>query len=67
LFDSRDFEAQANILYDLVDAQNVDGLVTWASAIGTYINADENRIFHERYRPLPVIPIGGAVEGFSCL
>ncbi|MEW5718204.1 MAG: substrate-binding domain-containing protein, partial [Chloroflexota bacterium] len=64
LYDPRDFQAQANILYDLASAQNVDGLISWASAIGTYVDAEEQRTFHARYRPLPVVPIGGTVEGF---
>ncbi len=64
LFDPRDFQAQANILYDLANAQNVNGLVSWASAIGTYVDAAAQRTFHARFRPLPVVPIGGTIEGF---
>ncbi|MEW5718568.1 MAG: substrate-binding domain-containing protein [Chloroflexota bacterium] len=65
--DPRDFQAQANILYDLVNGENADGVTSWASSIGTYIPPDENRTFHERYRPLPVMPLGGSVEGFPGL
>jgi hypothetical protein len=65
LSDSRGFLAHANILYDLANAEQVDGIVTWASSIGTYISPDENRAFHERYRPLQIVTVGGEVEGFS--
>ena len=44
-------QAQANILYGLVGAANVNGLVSWASAIGNFLTDDENRTFHEHYHP----------------
>ena len=52
------FQDQANILYDLVSSESVDGLVSWASSIGNNVTADEIRAFHERYLPLPVVAIG---------
>jgi DNA-binding LacI/PurR family transcriptional regulator len=61
--DPRGFQAQANVLYDLVGAENVDGVVSWASLIGLYVTADETRAFHERYRSLPLVAIGGEYEG----
>lgn len=64
---SADFQEQANILYGLVGAANVDGLVSWASAIGNYLTDDENRTFHEHYHPLPVVVIGQAWEGIPTL
>ncbi|MBN2389395.1 MAG: substrate-binding domain-containing protein [Anaerolineae bacterium] len=60
-------QAQANILYGLVGAANVDGLVSWASAIGNFLTDDENRAFHEHYHPLPVVVIGQAWEGTPAL
>ncbi|MBI5305645.1 MAG: response regulator [Chloroflexi bacterium] len=65
--DPRDFQAQANILYDLVKAQNIDAIASRASNIGTYISPAENRNFHERFRPLPIVAIGGTVEGFPSI
>ena len=61
------FQDQANILYDLVSAESVDGLVSWASSIGNNVTADEIRAFHERYRPLPVVAIGRSWEGIPGL
>ena len=67
LSDPRGFQAQANVLYELVNAQNVEGVVSWGTSIGSYIDADELGAFHERYRPLPVVISGGKLEGFSSL
>ena len=39
LRDPREFQAQANILYDLVAEENVDGLVSFASSIGSNVSA----------------------------
>jgi DNA-binding LacI/PurR family transcriptional regulator/anti-anti-sigma regulatory factor len=67
LRDPRGFQAQANLLYDLVGAENVDGVVSWASSIGNYVDADEIRTFHQHYRPLPVVTMGRTLEGFPSL
>jgi DNA-binding LacI/PurR family transcriptional regulator/anti-anti-sigma regulatory factor/putative methionine-R-sulfoxide reductase with GAF domain len=61
------FDAQANIIYDLVGSENVDGLVTWASAIGNYVTGKEIQAFHERYRPLPMVSTGRVLEGIPGL
>jgi DNA-binding LacI/PurR family transcriptional regulator/anti-anti-sigma regulatory factor len=61
------FQAQANVLYDLVTPENVDGIVTWASAIGNYMTADEIQAFHERYHPLPMVSVGRTLEGIPSL
>jgi DNA-binding LacI/PurR family transcriptional regulator len=67
LCDPRGFRAQANVLYELVNAENVEGIVSWGTSIGSYIGADEREAFHERYRPLPVVIAGGVLEGFPSL
>lgn len=61
------FQVQANVLYDLVTPQNVDGIITWASAIGNYMTAEEIQAFHDRYRPLPIVTIGRTVKGIPSL
>ncbi len=67
LTDSRGFQTQANMLYELVNAKNVDGVVSWGTSIGSYTGADGLGAFHERYRPLPVVVMGGTLEGFPSL
>ncbi|MBN2393469.1 MAG: substrate-binding domain-containing protein [Anaerolineae bacterium] len=62
-----DSPEQANILYALVGANSVDGLVSWASSIGNLVAPDEIKAFHERYHPLPVVTIGRVWEGIPGL
>lgn len=61
------FQSQANVLYDLVAQDSLDGIVTWASTIGNYVTADEMKAFHERYAPLPMVTIGMTFEGIPSL
>lgn len=61
------FQAQANVVYGLVTPQNVDGIITWASAIGNYMKAEEIQAFHDRYRPLPIVAIGRTLTGIPSL
>jgi DNA-binding LacI/PurR family transcriptional regulator/anti-anti-sigma regulatory factor len=60
----RGFEAQANVLYDLVGAENVDGLVIWSTILAYHVGAEEVRVFCERYRPLPIVSVALSLEGF---
>ncbi len=46
--DTKGFEAQANILYDLIDAECLDGLVI-QDLMCNMLDADETRKFYERY------------------
>ena len=34
------FEAQKNVLYDLVNPGNVDGLVLWLAALGNFVESE---------------------------
>ncbi len=61
------FQAQANVLYNLVTPKNVDGIITWASSIGNYMTAEEIQAFHDRYRPVPTVTIGRTLEGIPSL
>src|SRR5512137_472301 len=50
------FEAQANILYELVNASNVDGVIV-TGGLGHYIGPTGLQQFCERFRPLPVVSL----------
>jgi DNA-binding LacI/PurR family transcriptional regulator/anti-anti-sigma regulatory factor len=63
----RGFETQGSIIYDLISAENVDGVASWASSIGNFMPAEEITTFHENYRPLPVVTIGRNLEGMPGL
>jgi DNA-binding LacI/PurR family transcriptional regulator/anti-anti-sigma regulatory factor len=60
----RGFESQANVLYDLVGAENVDGLVIWGTILAYYVGAEEVRVFCERYRPIPIVSVALSLKGF---
>ncbi len=61
------FEAQANVLYDLVGPENVDGLVLWGSMLAQYCGPAEAAAFCERFRPLPIVSVGRPFEGVPCV
>jgi len=55
--DPKGFKAQANILYDLIAAEQLDGLII-QDLMCNLLGPDEARQFYERYRPLPIVSIG---------
>jgi PAS domain S-box-containing protein len=57
------FEAQANVIYDLVSAQRLDGLVVMAGAITQFVPPEEKKAFIERFRPLPIVTLESEVAG----
>ena len=67
LHDPHGFNKQANVLYDLVSAETVDGLVVWGTQLAQVIDLEEMRGFFERYRPLPMVSIGLALEDIPCV
>ncbi|MBN1994314.1 MAG: GAF domain-containing protein [Anaerolineae bacterium] len=67
LQDTHGFNKQANILYNLASAETVDGLVIWGAQLAQVIELEEMRGFLERYRPLPMVSIGLALEGIPCV
>lgn len=57
------FEAQGNVLYDLVGADNLDGLLVWTGILGHYVGPLETKNFCDRYRPLPMVSMELPLEG----
>ena len=57
------FEAQANVIYDLVSAERLDGLVIMAGAITQFVPPEEKKAFIERFRPLPIVTLESEVGG----
>lgn len=64
---SEGFEAQRNVIYDLVDAAWLDGLVSWSSTISVKLNPVEVVEFHQRFRPLPMVSLAQIIEGVPTL
>ena len=63
LRDPRGFHAQSNVLYDLVSAEKMDGLVIWSAGLSNYVDRETIQDFCERYRPLPIVSVGMVLEG----
>jgi DNA-binding LacI/PurR family transcriptional regulator/signal transduction histidine kinase len=57
------FEAQRNVLYDLVAPSNVDGLVI-SGGLSHSVSFAELIEFCQRYQPLPIVSIAVAIPGF---
>ncbi len=57
------FDAQANVLYDLVDARRVDGLVFWSSTLDWSVEPREMEDWRRCYGSLPVVSVGRPLEG----
>jgi diguanylate cyclase (GGDEF)-like protein len=55
--------AQRNMVYELVDAQTVDGLVVMCGAIGNAVGSAEMTAFCAAFRPLPVVSVAAGLEG----
>ncbi len=50
------FKAQANILYDLVNIEQLDGLIIWPGSINWgAITREEMETFMRRFDPLPIV------------
>jgi DNA-binding LacI/PurR family transcriptional regulator len=65
--DTKGFNTQATILYDLIDAEQVDGLVI-QDLMCNLFDPVEARQFYERFRPLPIVSIGRrSMEGIPCV
>jgi DNA-binding LacI/PurR family transcriptional regulator len=63
LHNSDGFNAQANVLYDLVNTEKLDGLVICSSILSQFMSQGEIEHFVSRYQPLPIISVNFAVEG----
>ena len=66
VYDPDGFKAQANILYDLIDAEQLDGLIIW-HLVCNMLDPDERRQFYERYHPLPIVSLGWVMEGITAV
>jgi signal transduction histidine kinase/DNA-binding LacI/PurR family transcriptional regulator/AraC-like DNA-binding protein len=61
------FEAQRNIVYNLVPTERLDGLVIWSSTITGSCDPHTSADFHRRYQALPRVSIVQPVEAVPTL
>ncbi len=50
-----DVSATGNVLYDLVSAEAVDGVLVWSSCLDWAVAPEAMQAFCDRFRPLPVV------------
>lgn len=53
-----------NSIYELVDANNIDGLLTISDAICPYVHINEKIKFHKKVNVVPLVTIGEIIPGF---
>lgn len=51
------FKAQGNILYDLISAENVAGLVLWTNSLSNFAGSDAARKLYERFPAVPMVEL----------
>ncbi len=56
------FYILSNVLYDLVDAAHIDGLIVWTGGLISYVGMADRERFFERYRSLPLVTVGGRLK-----
>jgi HD-GYP domain-containing protein (c-di-GMP phosphodiesterase class II)/DNA-binding LacI/PurR family transcriptional regulator len=64
---SREYEAQRTILFDLVDQENVDGLIIMSAVIGHFTTPDVVTEFCQCYQTIPVISIAMEIENIPSM
>ena len=52
------YEAQKNILFNIPNTENVDGLLIWANILSHTLDRSSLEAFCLRYAPLPIISMG---------
>ena len=63
--DERDFNYQANILYDMLSTDRLDGLVVWTAMIDLYVSKAELDIFFKRFEKFPVVSAEVVIPGVN--
>jgi DNA-binding LacI/PurR family transcriptional regulator/anti-anti-sigma regulatory factor len=58
------FAAHANVIYDLIVPECVDGFVIGTGAFDSYTDPETTREFCELHRPLPVVTVEHAISDF---
>ncbi|MBN2536603.1 MAG: substrate-binding domain-containing protein [Spirochaetales bacterium] len=57
------YEIQRNVIYELVNENNVDGVIIMSASIGHYISYNEIVEFCNNYRNMPIVSIAVQIDG----
>ena len=60
-------ECLRNSIYRLANSRNLDGLISWGSAIGSSVPAEELLNFHKQFQNLPYVTIAHKIPGHPCV
>ncbi|GAK50069.1 PAS modulated sigma54 specific transcriptional regulator, Fis family [Candidatus Moduliflexus flocculans] len=63
LHSPRGFEAQANVLFDLIDPQQIDGLLLDSGILSHYVGTNTLHEFCGRYAGMPIVSSEVALKG----
>jgi PAS domain S-box-containing protein len=61
------FPPQPKVLFDLVDARFVDGLLVWYAGVAEGVGLYEGKNFFDRYESLPLMTVGGKLKDYPDL
>ncbi len=61
------FDVQANVLYKIVNAERLDGLIIWTAGFDNYISQEKLKEFCAQYHPLPIVSIEDPIPGIPSL
>ena len=61
------YEAQKNILFNIPNQENVDGLLIWANILSHTLDQNSLEAFCQRYAPLPIISMGMVLPAFPSI
>jgi DNA-binding LacI/PurR family transcriptional regulator len=63
----QDYENLRNPVYYLANKENLDGCISWSSAIRHNQSKEEFEHFHENFEPLPYITLNVKIPGHPCV
>ena len=55
-------EKKRNAIYSLVNSSNLDGLISWASTLGSGVSLESLNKFHEKFEDIPFVTIGQKIK-----
>ncbi|MDR2433057.1 MAG: helix-turn-helix domain-containing protein [Treponema sp.] len=63
----QDSENLRNPVYSLVNTENLDGLISWSSAVRYTETREEFEAFHAGFDPLPYVTLAYKIPGHPCV
>ncbi|MBN2532042.1 MAG: substrate-binding domain-containing protein [Spirochaetales bacterium] len=61
------YNTQRNVVYNLANINNLDGLVTISGSLGNHVGMEYLKKFFLRYVSMPIVSVGVTLQGFPSL